>query len=796
MGRSTDEGRSAYQEGENRTTLAHMAPGRTELLRWRKAGEIERMTEDIMGARKKGHWLCGLEMDSSGGRTTVYGAMGAMTTEDEEMQDALRTLKAGDGAPIAKSAAEAVARAGLWVEKPTQDIDETRAQRWATVGVSPARGAECAGAIDSIEWVCNIEDEASTHEAVAGLSKALQTFGLGGGPADEKSLKILWTRTLEGKQALEVKSPWVAVMPVWQGTVVVCAGAIGQADATRPCPQCVGRALEWGPWASRTQWGDDFEARQHKSVARAMRDIEEESRRIATHIARCLAGHESAAVLKWWPCDEARARPNERIEIDKRCPKCTTPRTEQEGRWWEEDRPEDAYAYLEAESRRRGSWTGHFSHLGEAQGIGVNDGRSTFSWFTSRTARTGALAIVAKLPGYRQHSGGKGASPGGARHGAIAEAIERTALVWRSAIPYTSASASELKAKGANIITPDELARFSERQWAERETINERGYTYLEIPLRFEKSDAERAIAWIEYADVETGTPRATLVPRTFTYFGCATDIENQGRAQSRRRTNYCIADSNGVAAAANRSQACARGFCELVERHGFALWWYNQIVRPALDPEKFEDPTIRGAPGRMRRIGRRLELLDASVTRTLPTIIAVSWREPRLPGGESDPVFSAGCGPTVEIAARRAITEHAQLSPSIRRQWSSCYRQHRGPEFAQLKWWTGESEPWLAGDRSQEGLGPEDYPHAERMNSRKFLEHTKRTARALGTRFLAHDLLPHEREFAAVRVLAPELCHFWHRLGDPRLREEPVALGWTRATKTEEALNSVPVIL
>ena len=802
-----DKGSSAYQQRRGQTTLKGMKPGQVTLIGSRTRAEEERMVDDLIGGGQRGMWLPGLAMVDDADRTMMYGTTGGMTTTNTEMRQSLKALKNGDKRPITKQVATEISRAGIWVERPGTVIDSKIGRRWADIGVSPARGEECAREFDTIETAWTFGEKTSVTEQGARVNEALGAFGIGKGAGKKKPLRVLWTREWKSNKEyanaredierhFSEKGPWVGIMPVWQGVVAICAGAIGHADEERTCPRCVEEALEWGPWTARTQWGDEFESTPQRSVARAMRSIEEESSRVATHIARCLAGHDPAAMLKWWPCDEARARTQERVGIENRCRRCATMTLGDERRWWEEDTPDNADAYLEREGRKTGCWTGHFTHLDEARGLGVNDGRWTFSWYTSRTARAGAIAIVAKLPGYRQHSGGKGSSPGGARKGAIAEAIERNALRWRCGTSYTRASANALAKAGRNIVTPDVLTRFSERQWAERDTINEQGYTYVEIPVRFEESDREREIAWVEYANVATIEPETILVPRTYTYFGAPTDIAEEGGWRIRRRENYCISDSNGVAAGPNRAEACARGFCELVERHGFALWWYNHVARPALEPGRFADPTIRDAPERMRKVGRELELLDASVTRALPIIIAVSWREPRLPGGEGDPIFSAGCGPSVEIAAKRAVTEHAQLSPSILRQWSSYYRQHRGPEFAKLKWWTGQSEPWLAHDPNQDRLGPEDYPENKVPQSRGFLERTKKAARALNTRYLAHDLLPHEREFSVVRVIAPELCHFWHRLGDRRLREEPAALGWTGRTRTESELNTVPVIL
>jgi ribosomal protein S12 methylthiotransferase accessory factor len=40
-------------------------------------------------------------------------------------------------------------------------------------------------------------------------------------------------------------------------------------------------------------------------------------------------------------------------------------------------------------------------------------------------------------------------------------------------------------------------------------------------------------------------------------------------------------------------------------------------------------------------------------------------------------------------------------------------------------------------------------------------------------------------------RVIVPGLCHFWRRLGTPRLYEVPVTMSWQATPKRETDLNS-----
>ena len=57
----------------------------------------------------------------------------------------------------------------------------------------------------------------------------------------------------------------------------------------------------------------------------------------------------------------------------------------------------------------------------------------------------------------------------------------------------------------------------------------------------------------------------------------------------------------------------------------------------------------------------------------------------------------------------------------------------------------------------------------------------------------IVHDLTRPETGLNVMRVIVPGLSHFWPRLGDPRIYQHPVALGWTTQVKREEELNPIP---
>ncbi|MET5116207.1 YcaO-like family protein, partial [Burkholderia pseudomallei] len=53
----------------------------------------------------------------------------------------------------------------------------------------------------------------------------------------------------------------------------------------------------------------------------------------------------------------------------------------------------------------------------------------------------------------------------------------------------------------------------------------------------------------------------------------------------------YCVHNQNGCAAGACIEEAFLQGLLELVERDAVAIWWYNMLLRPAVDIESFGEP-------------------------------------------------------------------------------------------------------------------------------------------------------------------------------------------------------------
>ncbi len=118
-------------------------------------------------------------------------------------------------------------------------------------------------------------------------------------------------------------------------------------------------------------------------------------------------------------------------------------------------------------------------------------------------------------------------------------------------------------------------------------------------------------------------------------------------------------ADSNGCAAGNTLEEAIVQGFLELVERDAYAIWWYNQLQRPAVDLAKFDDSYVHDLQRQLTETGRRLWVLDITSDLGIPTFVAIThWVE----DGREYIEFGSGAHFDARIAMLRTLTELNQF--------------------------------------------------------------------------------------------------------------------------------------
>ena len=297
----------------------------------------------------------------------------------------------------------------------------------------------------------------------------------------------------------------------------------------------------------------------------------------------------------------------------------------------------------------------------------------------------------------RVRSGGKGASEAEARVGAICEALERYSGVYRGDEATVHGSYAALADEA---IHPNDVMRYSERQYAERERLNaeSRTHTFSSqlVPRRF---DVDAEIDWTPIWSPVDGSRR--LLPTGMCYF-------NYGSYHGVRNASelFYLADSNGHAAGASLEDAALQGVLELIERDAVGIWWYNRVRRPAIDLQSVDDPYVERLIGRLDRLGRDVWAIDLTHDLGIPVVCAVSRRR----SDDEELVFGFGAHVDPAVACKRALTELVQFLASFER-WGDV-GEDRWVAFDQAaaNWWRSarlEEHPYLApGDGPARSIG------------------------------------------------------------------------------------------
>ena len=247
---------------------------------------------------------------------------------------------------------------------------------------------------------------------------------------------------------------------------------------------------------------------------------------------------------------------------------------------------------------------------------------------------------------------------------------------------------------------------------------------------------------------------------------------------------NMFAADSNGCAAGNTIEEAILQGFLELVERDACAIWWYNRLQRPEIDPDRLGDSYILELRAQFAAMGRSLWLLDVTSDLGIPVAVAVlHWKD----DGRERIAFAAGAHVDPRIAALRAATELNQCLAVERMRHGSGAAAAESP-----------SDPSPAPLREHPYLRPRGKAPMRRAWSSKFAGLDRREqiiacvklAKRFGLDVLVLDQTRPDLQIPVVRVIVPGLRPFDRRFAPGRLYDVPVELGLRKRPLREAALN------
>jgi ribosomal protein S12 methylthiotransferase accessory factor len=370
-------------------------------------------------------------------------------------------------------------------------------------------------------------------------------------------------------------------------------------------------------------------------------------------------------------------------------------------------------------------------------------------------------------------SGGKGFDAAQARVSALCEGLERYSGIWQGEEePVLAASRRRL---GSQAIEPSQLFGFSERQYRERESrnaANDEPHAWLPRPL-----DDELEIDWAPCWSLTHATTR--YVPACYAYYG-----------HDDLRHGFCSSDSNGCAAGSTLTDAIAHGLLELIERDAVAIWWFNQIARPEIDLDRFALPFLQQVRDLYRDQDRTFWALDLTTDLGVPVVAAISVRPQHSP---EDIIYGFGSDFSPAAAIAKAVLEMNQSLFAMFRAapgGSTGYRTDRPAVLRWLRSATTANLPYLAPDAGCPKIGPPSFAWPLFDDWRDDLAHAVEVLGQAGHEVVVLNQTRADIGLPVSRVMAPGLCHFWRRLGTPRLYEVPVRMGWQKTPRLEADLN------
>jgi ribosomal protein S12 methylthiotransferase accessory factor len=304
---------------------------------------------------------------------------------------------------------------------------------------------------------------------------------------------------------------------------------------------------------------------------------------------------------------------------------------------------------------------------------------------------------------------------------------------------------------------------FSDSQYESREEWNPRNDERYWVPQPF---DPDAAVEWIAGRDLVTGKP-------VFAPAACCL----MWYPFSPEEAEFARADTIGCASGSTFSAALAGALLEIIERDSLAIWWYSRARRPGMVLESFEHGPLLLLAEQLRRMGRKLHLLDITTDLGIPTYAAVA---PRHDGTE--PVFAAAAHPSPAVAAWKAASEASQII---------TYVLHKRSADAELVSWirqaTTLSQPYLTPFERKEAP-----PEPPEMDAGEQCVWCVLKLKDLGLRPVEINLTRKDVSLHTVRALVPGLRHIWNRRAPGRLYEVPLRLGWIEERLEEDGLNSI----
>ena len=344
---------------------------------------------------------------------------------------------------------------------------------------------------------------------------------------------------------------------------------------------------------------------------------------------------------------------------------------------------------------------------------------------------------------------GKGVSHIQSQASALCEAIERQSAQYQSNEPYLLSRQSELPKRS---FVFQELAPYSENQYDNFSNPDHPDTLLSQAAKPYKDSK----IPWVSVFSLTRS--EHVYLPLSTCFANTPFDDEKFGRWQS-----------NGCAAGNNVEEAILQGLYELIERDASAIWWYNQVTRPEVDLTSIPADNLLKIKA---TLGKDIDfwVLDITTDTKIPTMVAIARHQTT-----QKYTLGFGCHLQTELAVQRALTELCQIM-SVREQNSQLFH------FDGIA--TGS---YLYPDSQQTAVAP--FASAT-DNLKKDIEAIVKQLSILGYETLALNYSRAHIPIKTVKVFVPGMCHIWPQLGNERLYQTPVQLGWQKEFKSETTIH------
>jgi oxazoline/thiazoline synthase len=402
-----------------------------------------------------------------------------------------------------------------------------------------------------------------------------------------------------------------------------------------------------------------------------------------------------------------------------------------------------------------------------------SQGGLTHSYVAGHNFSMGIDSLVFLQESLRGMSGGKGSTDIQARVSGLCEALERySGLFWGEEF-VKRGSYVELQ---PDAIHPNACMGFSEEQFNMRKSWNE-SQLNSRCHLITDPFDETLETDWSPLWSLTHNRQR--YLPTAYCYYG----------HPDFKTAKWCSPDSNGSAAGNCLEEAIFQGAMELIERDAVAVWWYNRLQQPGVDITSFHMPYVDALVDYYASINRDIWVLDLTHDLGVCTLACISRRNDQE---TEDIILGFGTHFDPKIALLRAMTEVNQFLPSVSlKNNDGTTRYLFGDELAKQWWGTAQigTLDYLTPSEHQAKTFS-DFDNPSTQDVLTDVEHLVGVFRDNDMEMLVLDQTRPDIGLNVVKVVVPELCHFWRRFGKRRLYELPVQLGLLPEPKTADDLN------